>query len=61
MVPGWKEEGLGWMGSLGVLDANPYVWNGWAMGLYCTAQGTVCDWVTAVQQKFKKHCKSTIL
>ena len=21
-------------------------WNGWAMGSYCTAQGTVCDWVT---------------
>ena len=24
-----------------LVDANCYIWNGWAMGLYCTAQGTV--------------------
>lgn len=29
----------------GFLDANYYIWNGWVMGPYCTAQGTVCDWV----------------
>ena len=29
---------------LGVfLDANCYIWSGWAMGPYCTAQGSVCD------------------
>ena len=27
----------------GFLDANCYIWNGWAMGAYCTAQGTVYD------------------
>ena len=29
----------------GFLDANCYTWNGWAMGPYCTAEGTVYDWV----------------
>ena len=37
---------VGWMGCLGFLDANFYIWSGWAMGPYCTAQGTMCDWVT---------------
>ena len=30
----------------GFLDANRYIWNGWAKGSYRTAQGNVCDWVT---------------
>ena len=54
-------ERVEWMGSLGLVDANCNIWNGWAMGSYSIAQGTVCNWVTAVQQKMKKHCKSTIL
>ena len=33
-----KEFGFG--------DANCYIWNGWAMKSYSTAQGTVHDWVT---------------
>ena len=27
-----KGEREGWMGSLGFLDANCYIWYGWAMG-----------------------------
>ena len=46
MFPGGKEEGIGWVGIL---------------GLGGTAQGNVCDWVTDVQQNLMKHCKSTIL
>ena len=44
-VPKGKEEGVRWMGILGVV-VNCYIWNGWAMGPCCTAQGNVCDWVT---------------
>ena len=29
-----------------LVDANCYIWNGWAMWSYCTAQETLCDWVT---------------
>ena len=32
---------VGWMGSLGLVDANYDIWNGWAMKCYCIAQGTV--------------------
>ena len=46
-VPGGGGRGgSGKDGRLGaVLDANCYTWNGWAMGSYCRAQGTVCDGV----------------
>ena len=27
------------------------VWNGWAMGSYCTAQGNVWDWVTLLYNR----------
>jgi len=39
-----KGEEKGWMdGHFGdFLDANFYIWNGCAMGPYCTAQGNVC-------------------
>ena len=56
---GWGE--VGWTWNLGLMDANCYIWNGWTMGLYCTAQGTVCDWITLLHNKLKKHCKSTII
>ena len=39
----------GHFGGLG--DANCYIWNGWAMGSYCTAQGNVCDWVTLLYNR----------
>ena len=35
----------------GLRDANCYIWNGWAMGPYCTAQGNVCDWVTLLYNR----------
>ena len=41
-----RREGVEWTGDLGFGDANDCIWNGWAMGPYCTAQGTVSDWVT---------------
>ena len=35
VVPGGRKgEGEGWTGNLGFLDANSYIWNGWAMGPY---------------------------
>ena len=37
--------------SSGFLDANCYIWNGWAMDAYCTAQGTVCNWVTLLYNR----------
>ena len=46
MVPRGEWEEGGWMGSSGFGDANCYVWNGWAVGPYYTAQGTVRDWIT---------------
>ena len=47
-----KEQGVGWMGILGVWgDVNSYIWNGWVMGPYCTAQGNVYDWVTLLYSR----------
>ena len=41
----WGGSGMdGHLGGLG--DTKCYIWNGWAMGSYCTAQGNVCDWIT---------------
>ena len=34
-----EERGL--MGSLWLVDADCYIWNGWVMGSCCTAQETV--------------------
>ena len=42
-----KAEGRGGeMDSFGFWDSNCYICNGWAMGPYSTAQGTLCDLVT---------------
>ena len=52
LVPsGGREEGGGWMGSLGFGETHCYIWNGWARGPYCTAQRTVCDWVTLLYNR----------
>ena len=51
VVPGAWAGGVEWTGSSGFLDANSYIWNGWAMGSYCTAQGIVCDWVTLLYDR----------
>ena len=50
-VASW--EGRDWDGQAfgGFLDANCYIWNGWALGPYCTAQGNVCDWVTLLYNR----------
>ena len=36
-----EKERRGWMGSLGLVDANYYIWNSWVKESYSTAQGTV--------------------
>ena len=33
--------GMGWIGSLGLIDANCYLWNGLAMRCCCVALGTM--------------------
>ena len=35
--PGGQGEGVGWMGSFGLVDANCKIWNRWAMDSYYTA------------------------
>lgn len=59
---GWWGErgGNGMDGSLGLVDANGFIGNGWAMESYCIAQGAVYDWVTLLCNKLKKG-KSIIL
>ena len=51
VVAGREGEGVGWTGSLRLVDANCNIWNGWAMGSYCTAQETVCDWVALLYNR----------
>ena len=46
LVAGGRAEGLRWRGRLGLVDANCYIWNGWAMGSYCIAQQTMYYWIT---------------
>ena len=36
-----KGEGVGWIGSLGLIDANYYLWNGLAMKSCCVALGAM--------------------
>ena len=36
-----KGEGVGWMGCLGLTDADYCLWNGLAMRSYCVALGTI--------------------
>ena len=55
VVPG--VEGVGWTGSLGYLDATWYFWNEGAMGPYCIAQGTVCDWVSLL---YNRNCRNIV-
>ena len=42
-LPKRTGEGVGSTGSLGLVDANYYIWNGWAMRSYCKAQGTISN------------------
>ena len=42
LVVAWGEgEGVGWIGSLGLVDVSYCLWNGLAMRSYCVAQGTL--------------------
>ena len=34
----WRER---WIGGLGLVYAYYCIWNGWSMGTYCKAQGTL--------------------
>ena len=36
-----EEERVGWLGSLGLIDKNYYLWNGLAMRSCCVALGTM--------------------
>ena len=36
-----KEEGMGWLGSLGLTDTKYWLWNGLAMRSCCVALGTM--------------------
>ena len=38
-------EGVGWTGSLGLVDVNYYILNGKAMRSCCTAQGTISSFL----------------
>lgn len=42
---------MGQMGSSGFWDANSYIWDGWALGPYGTAQGSVCNWTTLLYSR----------
>ena len=53
-VPKGEEGGRewdGWHSGGFFLDAKSYIWNGWAIGPYDTALGTVCDWVTLLYNR----------
>ena len=36
-----KREGVRWMGTLGLIDADSWLWNGQAVGSCCVALGTM--------------------
>ena len=41
VVAKWEGEGVGWLGSLGLIDADYCLWNGLAMSSYCVALETM--------------------
>ena len=41
VVAKWEGEGVGWIGSLGLIDANYCFWNGLAMRSCCVALRTM--------------------
>ena len=41
LVVAKEGEGVGWIGNLGLIDANYCLWNGYAMGSFCIALGTM--------------------
>ena len=51
VASGGEGEGVEWMGSWGLVAKNCNIWSGGEMGSYCTAQGTVCEWVTLLYNR----------
>ena len=46
LVVAWgQREGVGWMGSLGLTDANYCSWNGFTMRSYCVALRTMSTYL----------------
>ena len=43
VVAKWEVEGVGWTGSLWLINANCCLWNGWAIRSCCIAQGTMAN------------------
>ena len=41
VVPEGEGEGVGWIGSLGLIDADYCLWNGLAVRFCCVALGTM--------------------
>ena len=53
-----KGERVGWMGSLGLADANYYISNGWAIRSCSIAQGTISNhlWQNMIEYEKKNVC-----
>ena len=51
VVPRGEGGGRGGDGQFQFWETNCYIWNGWAMGPYLTAQGTVCGWLTLLYNR----------
>ena len=55
-------EGVGWLGSLGWIDTNYYLWNGLAMRSFCVALGTMSRhlwWSMVMREKKVIHVRVT--
>ena len=50
--PWWEEEGSGMDGQQGFWMQTVVFGMGWAVGPYCTARGSVCDWVTFLYNRY---------
>ena len=50
-----RGEGEGWTGSLGLVDANYYIWNGQTTRSYCTAQSTQYPVINHNGKEYKKR------
>ena len=50
-------QGVGRIGSLGLVDENCCIWSGWAMGFCCIAQGTISNhlWWIRMEDRVRKR------
>ena len=51
-----KGEGVGWIGSLGLIDANYCLWNGLAMSSCCVALGSMSSHLWWSLIMWQKEC-----